>query len=77
MIPTGSRLLLGATVFATIAAIAYGISDGGSLGTTGLISAALALALLTAINIFTRDADVSSMDPAAPTESGAPMPRRR
>jgi len=74
VIPTGSRLLLGATVLATIAAVAYGVSEGGSLGTWGLLSAALALALLTAINIFSRDADVSSMDPAAPTESAAARP---
>ncbi len=74
MIPTGSRLLLGATLLATVAAIAYGISNGGSLGTTGLISAALALALLTAVNMITRDADVSSMDPSAPTDSPAARP---
>lgn len=71
MIPTGSRLLIGATVLATVAAVVYGVSNGGSLGTTGLISAAAALAVLTAINLYTRDADVSSMDPAAPTESTA------
>lgn len=74
MIPTGSRLLLGATVIAIVAAVAYGLSVSGSLGTTGLITAATALAFLAAINTYTRDADVSAMDPAAPTESAAARP---
>jgi len=74
MIPFGSRLLLGATLLATVAAVAYGVSVGGSLGTTGLITAAIALALLTGINIYARDSDVSSMDPAAATDSAAARP---
>ena len=49
----------------------YGVTNGGSLGTTGLISAAAGLAVLTAINLYTRDADVSAMDTAALTESAA------
>ena len=44
MIPTGSRLLIGATVVAIVAAVLYGITQEGSLGTIWLISAALALA---------------------------------
>ena len=71
MIPSGSRLLLGATLVATVAAIAYGLSVGGSLGTTGLISAAIAVALLAGINMYVRDSDVSSMDETALTESAA------
>ncbi len=59
---------------ATIAAITYGLSVSGSLGTTGLISAASALAMLPAINLYTRDANVSSMDPTAATESAAARP---
>ena len=74
MIPFGSRLLLGATVVAIIGAVAYGCSVSGSLGTTGLISAALALAFLACIVLYTRDADVSSMDPSAATESAAARP---
>ena len=74
MIPAGSRFLLGATVVAIVAAVAYGCSVSGSLGTTGLISAAAALALLAAVNLYTRDADVSSMDPTAATESAAARP---
>ena len=74
MIPTGSRFLLGATIVAIVAAVAYGLSVSGSLGTTGLISAAAALGFLAAIVVYTRDADVSSMDPLAPTESAAARP---
>jgi hypothetical protein len=74
MIPTGSRLLFGAAGLATVAAVLYGVTQEGSLGTVGLISAALALFLLAGVNLYTRDADVSSMDPAAATESAAAAP---
>jgi hypothetical protein len=74
MIPTGSRFLFAAAVLATIGAVVYGITQEGSLGTVGLISAALALFLLAGVNLYTRDADVSSMDPAATTESAAAAP---
>lgn len=74
MIPYGSRLFLGATLVAIIGAVAYGCSVSGSLGTTGLITAALALGFLAAIVLHTRDADVSSMDPSAPTQSAAARP---
>ena len=71
MFPTGSRLLIGATLLTAVVATIYGVTNGGSLGTTGLISAAAGLAVLTAINLYTRDADVSAMDTAALTESAA------
>jgi hypothetical protein len=74
MIPTGSRLLIGATVLAIVAAVLYGITQEGSLGTIGLISAAGALTLLAGVNLYSRDADVSAMDPAATTESAAAAP---
>jgi hypothetical protein len=74
MTPAGSRFLFGAAVLATIGAVVYGITQEGSLGTIGLISAALALFLLAGVNLYTRDADVSSMDPAATTESAAAAP---
>lgn len=74
LIPTGSRLLIAATVLTTVAATLYGVTVGGSLGTVGLISAAAALTVLTTINLYTRDADVSSMDTAALTDSAASHP---
>ena len=71
MFPAGSRLLIAATVLTALVATLYGVTNGGSLGTTGLISAAAGLAVLTAINLYTRDADVSAMDSAALTDSAA------
>src|SRR3954447_15383894 len=71
MVPTGSKLLIGGAVLAIVAAVVYGTAQGGSLGTVGLVFAAAALTLLAGINVFTRDADVSSMDTAALTESPA------
>lgn len=74
MIPTGSRLLIGATALATAAAVVYGTTVSGSLGTTGLIFLACALALVTGINLYARDSDVSAKDPTAATESAAAHP---
>jgi hypothetical protein len=71
MITTGSKLLIGGAVLAVIAAIVYGTAQGGSLGTVGLIFAAGSLILLAGVNVFTRDADISSMDGTAFTESPA------
>ncbi len=71
MVPFGSRLLIGAAVLATVAAIVYGVTQGGSLGTTGLVFAAAALTGLAAINMWARDSDVSAMDEAALTQSPA------
>jgi hypothetical protein len=71
MVPNGSKLLIGGAVVAIIAAVVYGTAQGGSLGTVGLIFAAIALTLLAGINVFTRDADVSAMDTAALTDSAA------
>jgi len=65
MFTTGSKLLIGATVMATIAAAVYGIAQGGALGTVGLTFAAVALAVLAGVNIYVRDSDVSAMDAAA------------
>jgi hypothetical protein len=72
--PTGSKLLIAAAALATIAAIVYGVAQGGSLGTVGLIFAAACLAGLAGVNVFTRDADVSAMDSTALTESAAARP---
>ena len=74
MIQTGSRLLIGAAVLATAAAVLYGVTQRGSIGTTGLIFAAVALAFLAGVNLFFRDSDVSAMDPTATTQSAAAAP---
>jgi hypothetical protein len=74
MLPNGSKLLLGGAVLATVAAIVYGITQEGSLGTVGLIFAAAAIAFLAGIVIYIREADVSAMDTAALTESAAAAP---
>ena len=52
-------------------AVAYGIAQGGALGTIGLISAALALAVLAGLNVYVRDSNVSAMDTAAFESSAA------
>jgi hypothetical protein len=74
MFTTGSKLLIGGAVLATVAAVVYGLTQEGSLGTVGLISTAVALAFLAGVNLYTRDADVSAMDPAALTQSAAAGP---
>jgi len=71
MLPTGSKLLIGAAVAATVAAIVYGLTQEGSLGTVGLIFAAAALAFLAGVVVYIREADVSAMDTAALSESAA------
>ena len=58
MFTTGSKFLIGATVLATISAIAYGVAQDGVMGTVGLFSAAVALAFLAGINIYTRDSNI-------------------
>lgn len=63
MFTTGSKLLIGSAVAAGVFALIYGVTQGGALGTIGLISAAAGLALLAGINAWVRDANVSAMDP--------------
>ena len=65
MFTTGSKLFIGGTLLATVAAVVVGITTGGALGLTatlGLISAAVALALLAGINWMIRDGNVSAME---------------
>ena len=62
MFTTGSKLLIGSAAAAWLAAAVYGIAQEGTLGTIGLISAAVALSLLASINLFVRDSNVSAMD---------------
>jgi hypothetical protein len=58
MFTTGSKFLIGSAVLAAISAIAYGVAQDGVMGTIGLASAAVALAFLAGINIYTRDANI-------------------
>jgi hypothetical protein len=58
MFTTGSKLLIGASVLAAISAIAYGVAQDGVMGTVGLVSAAVALAFLAGINIYTNDSNI-------------------
>ena len=77
MITTGSKLFLGATALSTIAAIVYGLSNGGSagwLGVVGLLSAALVFAFLFGINYYAHDGNVSAMSDNATVEAPAAQP---
>src|SRR5690606_23571549 len=65
MITTGSKLLIGAAVATAVFAVVYGVTQEGALGTIGLISAAVALALLAGINVYIRDANVWPDDAGA------------
>ena len=72
MFTTGTKFLLGSTVVASIAALAYGITqDGGIMGTIGLVSAALALAFLAGVNIYARDSNVLVTPDLAPERTAA------
>ncbi len=62
MFTTGSKLLIGSAAAAAVFAVVYGVAQGGTLGTIGLISAAVALSFLAGLNAFVRDSNVSAMD---------------
>ncbi len=62
MFTTGSKLLIGSALASALFAAVYGIAAGGTLGTIGLLSAAVGLGLLAGINVFVRDSNVSAMD---------------
>jgi hypothetical protein len=64
MFTTGSKFFIGGTVLAIVAAVVYGATTGGQAGwtgTVGLISAAVAFAILGSINYFSRDGNVSGV----------------
>ncbi len=74
MLTTGSKLMLGGTLLSVLAAIVWGITKGGSVGyvgTLGLISAAIAFALLFVITTYLRDSNVPPSAPDATTASAA------
>lgn len=62
MFTTGSKLLIGSAAASALFAVAYGVAQGGALGTIGLISAAVALAGLAGLNAYVSDSNVSAMD---------------
>src|SRR4051794_20814275 len=74
MITTGMKLMIGGVIVTAVAAWTYGFPRGGTLGTTGLIFAFGSFLLLAVVTIAIRDANVSSMDPTAATESAAARP---
>ena len=61
-----------------IVTIVYGVTQDGVMGTVGLISASVALAMVTGVNLFTRDANIFVDDEAAvatcPASRPAPGP---
>lgn len=70
MITTGSKFLIGAAVFATIATVVYGVMQDGVMGTIGLASAAVALTAIATLNVLVRDSNVFLGD-SAPVETSA------
>ncbi|MEM9514472.1 MAG: hypothetical protein AAGA42_06400 [Actinomycetota bacterium] len=78
MFTTGTKFLVGATVVSIIVTVVYGVTQDGVMGTIGLISASVALALVTGVNLFTRDANIFVDDDAAvatcPASNPAPGP---
>jgi hypothetical protein len=74
MFTTGSKLLIGAAVAAIVAAVLYGVTQEGVLGTIGLVSAAVALAFLAGVNVYVRDATVRPDDAVAVATSAAAQP---
>jgi hypothetical protein len=71
MFTTGSKLLIGSAFAAGAFALIYGVTQGGALGTIGLVSAAVGLTLLAGINAYARDTNVSAMDHEAFASSAA------
>ena len=65
MFTTGSKLLIGSAALAWVSAAVYGIAQEGALGTIGLVSVAVALSMLAAVNVFVRDSNVSALDTEA------------
>ncbi len=71
MFTTGSKLLIGASVMALVAAIVYGVSQTEALGIVGLLSASIALGVIAGFNIWARDSNLSAMDATAVATSEA------
>lgn len=77
MFTTGSKLFLGGTVLAAVAAVVWGVSTGGQVGWTaviGLLSLLCAAAFLAGINFFIKDGSVRAIEPGAHTDAPAARP---
>jgi|GEM_PF-55799 len=70
MFTTGSKFLIGASVLAVVAAILYGVTQDGVLGTVGLTSAAVAIIGLATANALLRDSNVF-LDDEAPADTSS------
>jgi len=74
MLTTGSKLLLGGTVLSALTAVVWGVTSSGAsgyVGVIGLVSLALAFALLFGVNAYARDCNVPVSAPDAATASAA------
>jgi hypothetical protein len=74
MFTTGSKFFLGGTTLAAVAATVMAITSGGQVGwtgTTGLLFAFIAFALLAGMNYFTRDGNVSGVQQGGGAGSAA------
>ena len=71
MFTTGSKLLIGSSVFAMVAAIVYGVTQNEALGIVGIVSAACALAFLAGVNVWAVDSNLSAVDATAVATSEA------
>ena len=74
MFTTGSKLLIGSAVVATITAIAYGVTQDGVMGTIGLASAAIVLWFLAVLNLFMRDNNIWADEIASVEGAAAAVP---
>ncbi len=71
MFTTGSKFFVGASVLSLIGTLIYGMAQGGTVGTIGLVSVTCALMLIAGINFWVRDSTVSSMDTPGIVRSSA------
>ncbi len=71
MFTTGSKLLIGSSVFAMVAAVVYGVTQNEALGIVGLVSAACALAFLAGVNVWAVDSNLSAVNATAVATSEA------
>ena len=71
MFTTGSKLIIGSALAATVAAVIYGLTLEGAMGTVGLVAAAVALWFLAGVNAVVRDANVLQTDDASVNASAA------